>query len=1032
MAGTIATFMKEVKQGQVSSSNFLKGLLNFAEELENQVQENSQAESSQSQLKNDGAEPDLCSAVDSFVMLTVKTCENQLPSHAFLNMPFRYEASLTESDSKPLQALVDGLDSLVQIHLKARRPDPLQQWAYIATAANFSTGSPGDTEELNELCDSVQGSWHSNTADASVQAVTSGENIGASPKHQDQKGSKGIGEGQNAFGSYSLGFMIELFYGVREDCIEDDNLPGYQRAFTNWNALLRNFVLDQPRNREFRASLSPSQTKSARLLLEWWNGEIEHKPVSKKAFEALQRAATTGLLNDDAFELLGVSKQAMTGEKSQYYLQRYIFDASGSPYPRFMFLLYQMEFLPYHYSKHLSRKTLQRERNRAAQQAACQRIAVSCYKSLLQQCGLEPRNDDEHIHPSMESSSSETDNEIAPTKEDSSTQYSTRPRSLGTESYAIKPATKAGKSIDVTLERHKLTIEELHRLSGFIHGEPGFKIDASISSCPWLGDVDAQDELPYYLWDINQKCTVVAGKIKGEVEYTAISHTWGRWVKEAVPPVQVDGVFNWRIPENSKFEVKELPTILASLPVSTPYVWFDLTCIPQKHTDPALVEVSRREIGRQAKIFRRAKYTLAWLNEIDSWEGMKAAIRRLSVHYLQEGNDEEIAKSVLDLTMENTDLPLELFDSTSADLSAPEALVNGWFSSLWTLQELCLRPDMRLCNKNWEILSVGRHGETIVGMDDVIALAEGGTFQLASDSLGTNLLEPVDAKELQSRDPVHKIAIRSKATEHLWELLDLSGLEHLLNASQATILALGNQRYCKENRAEAIMSAIGITDWYNHPEDRPDSSARMYDGSLDQYPVSFVREAAEKIGAEFYATCLGQGELVEALVLSFTIRKKRRKAMGSMLPFTSSLLSRSPSLAQGLTGDDHPSVSSWVILPDGSVEISEVGIVSYTGQHRSANRNLTCNLVAPGLGDPPSLLVDTHTRVDLDMWVDSFIPTTSNFAVCLHHGPGIVDGILLKKVSSQELIKVGSYVISKTNAYQTLIPVTSKVKWRVL
>ena len=55
--------------------------------------------------------------------------------------------------------------------------------------------------------------------------------------------------------------------------------------------------------------------------------------------------------------------------------------------------------------------------------------------------------------------------------------------------------------------------------------------------------------------------------------------------------------------------------------------------------------------------------------------------------------------------------------------------MNRWFSSLWTLQEICLRPDMRLCNKNWEVLAVGEHEQLHVGMDDLIALSEGGTFQ---------------------------------------------------------------------------------------------------------------------------------------------------------------------------------------------------------------------------------------------------------------------------------------------------------------
>jgi hypothetical protein len=1031
MGDNIVTFMKDVKQGHISTSNFLKGLSNFSKQVENATHDDSCEKSSQSQPGNNDTEHDLHLAVKSFVELTVKTCEKQLPSHVFLNTRFRYEKTQAEFESRPPQALADGLDSLLQIHLHTRAENPLQRWAYIATAANFSIRFPQVTEETRHLCDDVQDLWRPPTEDARLGSSVSGEHSGQPTKLKHPTSSKGVEEGQNRFSSYSLGFMIELFYGVREDLVENDHFPGYRNAFASWNTLLRNFVLDQPHHQKFRASLSTSQVNSARLLLEWWNGGIESKPVSKKAFQALERAATEGLLDDDAFRLLGISKQVRTGEKREFYQQRYIFDSSGPPYPSFMFQLYQLEFLPYHYLKQLSRNALQNVRNQAAKQSACQRVAISCYRSLLQQCDLEMPPDGEKMRLSDNNDHNVRENKIILTNKNRSMSPTAQSDAIREESKDVKSGPRTGEAINGAVEKLTLAAEELRRLLSFINGEPGFKIGASISSCPWIGDIDVQNELPYYLWDTKQKCTVRTEKVIGEVEYTAISHTWGRWIKDTLPPARVDGVVNWMIPENSKFEVRELPKILASFPVSTLYIWFDLVCIPQSPADPDLMEISRREIGRQANIFRRAKFAVAWFNEIDSWRGVETAIRRMSIQYLREGNGDEIPKPIFDLAVEGGDLSLELFDSTSAHGTAPEDSINGWFSSLWTLQEVCLRPDMRLCNKNWEILGVGENGKTVVGMDDLVALAAGGNFTSVSQIVESNTLEHVDASELQLQDPLDRTWVRSKATEHLWELLDLSGLDHLLNASLATILMLGNQRYCKKNRAEAIMSAIGVTDWYNHHERRTEST-EFCGGSPDQYPLSFVREAAEKIGADFYASSPAEGELLEMLVLSLVIGEGPRKAVGSMLPFTSSLLSRIPRLAEGITGDDHPTVSTWKILPDGSVEISEVGIASYTGQRRSTNRNLTCILMAPDLGDPASLMIGTRSGMDLDVWVDSFIPMTQNFAVCLHHGAGIVDGVLLKQVSSKELVKVGTYLISKKNAYRTLIPTTHKVEWRIL
>lgn len=1034
MHDNIVTFMKEVKQGHISTSNFLKGLSSFSRQLENLGHNDSWEEPSKSQMGKNDANYDLHFAVKSFVELTVKTCEKQLSSDVFLNTPFRYEKSDTEFESSPQQALVDGLDSLLQIHLHIRSPNPLQRWACIAVAANFSIRHPHVTEEMKDLGDAVQDLWRAPTAGTTAAASASGEHPRQSTKHSLPIRSGDIEEGQNGFGFYSLGFMVELFYGVREDLVEDKHLPGYRSAFANWNTLLQGVLLDQPHHQKFRASLSTSQVNSARLLLEWWVGEAENKPTSKIAFQALERAAREGLLDDDAFALLKISKQARTGEKRQHYQQQYIFDSLGPPYLSCMFQLYQLEFLPCHYLKVLSRNALQKARSLAANQAACQRVSLSCYRSLVLQCGLEHFTDNEEMRLSNKNDHSMGEDKMAPAPTNDNHSMNPTIRSdnpFGGEGKDLNSRPDSGEAINLGVDKRSLASEELRRLSRFIHGKPGYKISASISSCPWLGNIDAENGLPYYLWDIEQKCTVRTDKLSGEVEYVAISHTWGRWIKDGLPPTQVDGVINWTIPENSKFEVRELPKILASFPVSTRYIWFDLVCIPQNPTDPDLLEISRREIGRQAKIFRCAKFAVAWLNDIDSWRGLSGAIRRMSIQYLQEGSEEEIPKPILELAMEDGDLPLELFDTTLAHATAPEDSINGWFSSLWTLQEVCLRPDMRFCNKNWEILGFGKMGETVVGMDDLIALAAGGNFNSVSQSMDQNSLEPLDPSELQSRRPVDRSLARSKATEALWELLDLSGLDYLLDASRATILMLGNQRHCKENRAEAIMSAIGVTHWYSHSA-RQKESALVCGGSLDQYPLSFVREAAEKIGANFYASSPSEGNLLEMLVLSLVIGDRPRKAVGSMLPFTSGLLSRAPNFAEGLTGGDHPAVSTWMILSDGSVEMSEVGIVSYTGQDRSMNRNLTCTLIAPDLASPASLIVDKQIGMDLDVWVDSFIPTTRNFAICLHHGLGIVDGILLKQVSPTELVKVGTYVISKTNAYQTLVPTTHKVKWRVL
>src|SRR5690606_3282416 len=76
----------------------------------------------------------------------------------------------------------------------------------------------------------------------------------------------------------------------------------------------------------------------------------------------------------------------------------------------------------------------------------------------------------------------------------------------------------------------------------------------------------------------------------------------------------------------------------------------------------------------------------------------------------------------------------------------------------------------------------------------------------------------------------------------------LSPLDVMINA---------NLRACKRSRAVAIMSALDVVEWYKErmPEEDGKVSSTGYDDDeliLDTFPLSFVREAAEKFGSDFY------------------------------------------------------------------------------------------------------------------------------------------------------------------------------------
>lgn len=122
-----------------------------------------------------------------------------------------------------------------------------------------------------------------------------------------------------------------------------------------------------------------------------------------------------------------------------------------------------------------------------------------------------------------------------------------------------------------------------------------------VHQCPWLDQQREHDpeNLPHFLWDSESCKTIETSSLDHYPIYTVISHTWGRWAKDE-PPADIDGV-PWKVPQNWRFEVLELPQILNNLPSKTRYVWFDLLCIPQDFSI-----LGAKEISRQAQIFQGA------------------------------------------------------------------------------------------------------------------------------------------------------------------------------------------------------------------------------------------------------------------------------------------------------------------------------------------------------------------------------------------------------------------------------------------
>lgn len=393
----------------------------------------------------------------------------------------------------------------------------------------------------------------------------------------------------------------------------------------------------------------------------------------------------------------------------------------------------------------------------------------------------------------------------------------------------------------------------------------GRALQNSYDDSPWLPRIERgrdtmdPDKLPLYLWDRETRRTSKVSELlqhRVPVAYTCISHTWGRWKKRPVSLVRLDGV-DWAIPENNLFEVTDLPRILAHAPVETRFLWFDLLCLPQDTTTPEYVS----EVGRQATIFYHATACIAWINQATSWHNTQAAIRWLALTYLCASSDIDTYNAAPFLTEAERAVGNGHIELRGANFPHN---VDPWLSSTWTLQESSLCPDITFCNRDWQPLELAPG--TTVSLHQLMTLYHAERFATGG--------------EAKYKEPTHAEA----------ELLTIKKAVAgpLPQLSRCAILDLGARRTCQKRRAEAVMSALGVTDWYGdhvrqHNSPPPDENLVM--GS---YTLPFVREAAAKMGAEFFmasCTVYDEGSIVSNLFptrrssISWCGPRNRRKGL---------------------------------------------------------------------------------------------------------------------------------------------------------
>ncbi|KAH6685833.1 hypothetical protein F5X68DRAFT_135678 [Plectosphaerella plurivora] len=537
---------------------------------------------------------------------------------------------------------------------------------------------------------------------------------------------------------------------------------------------------------------------------------------------------------------------------------------------------------------------------------------------------------------------------------------------------------------------------------------------------------------PTYLWDVQAQWTVEVKTLTKCPEYLCISHTWGRWKKStsvAMPNVP------WRVPENHMYDVKTLPEQLKHLGFQ--YVWLDLFCIPQDEED---TDRKRTEVAKQASIFKGSARCIAWLHDVESWQGVLAALDWIALKSLS-----------ITSTRDEAAIQAALTDATFAARVAPEIIrwveVEGsnpaqhlpepssWFSSLWTLQECVLCPDIQLYSWAWERLE-DRRGTPLSLQPLMAILRDTQAFCWLEGRIATPFNVPTQYHKAINTHP-SRARLRDNVAnwnyptgpKDLYLFCSMTRLDNVLTSgSPGTVLMNSDLRQCSvrrpADRASAIMSAVGVTDWYSELT-QEDASELV----LDRYPLAFFREAARKFGAIFYYS-EGMGNNMSRVNNPYQKR-------GTMLP-----VSTWRGWHGAVTGDyevvyidrlDHETVSGWVTQgTDGNIAILSAGVTmtSTDPEGKPIQGTLSCATAEDDQMGRPKMRTGAVSNM-LATLKELQFGRRRMLAIALFHDNRALYGVLLEELGVSrgrvDMAKIGTFMMPNVS-----LPPSTGVNWNIL
>lgn len=275
-----------------------------------------------------------------------------------------------------------------------------------------------------------------------------------------------------------------------------------------------------------------------------------------------------------------------------------------------------------------------------------------------------------------------------------------------------------------------------------------------------------------------------------EPRFNALSYTWGRYQKPRKKKRRkarmrfINGLpwklasiyprhFRQKSIRNAIFHAKSVRSE-GGKSDDVQFLWIDQACIDQR-----LGTAQDAEIRRQAAIFKKAQEVYVWITRKDqhhlqkSWEALTKAASTF--------------KNCISLGEQGTSMDLWLSDAYTALVELSQ---DPWFTSLWTLQEVSVRPDAKVLDKDGKHV---KHGTSMATLQELL------------DSCATIDTACRKALRLENCGTSDR---RSRLLRNIITLLEISGLAALatrnpINAYSATRFRAAD---CERSYIHAVRS----------------------------------------------------------------------------------------------------------------------------------------------------------------------------------------------------------------------------------